>query len=236
MAAPYTRPAARAQAGNLGQTLDDQYTAQVAGFDRIGGMLVSDPTKSADAAQNIDSGWAVPKNPPTAVLARLKLGAAVQAYETLFPAKYSLYRVSGGDTTQTFESNDVTPYECVQFVSTTAGEDPVPYFPFQNVPQFGGAAPTVSGEGSFEQWVYAGPDTRWVISYSYSTQFPPGPLFQKMFQGSAANPAPFNLLQFPLEAYANATENTYGVTRAFQSGGLGNSNPFLCQVKRVMGG
>ncbi len=39
-------------------------------------MLVSDPTKLADTAQNIDSGpWTVPKNPSTAVLARLKLAA-----------------------------------------------------------------------------------------------------------------------------------------------------------------
>jgi hypothetical protein len=109
-----------------------------------------------------------------------------------------------------------------------------PYYPFAKVPTYGGAAPTVSGEGTVEQWVYAAPDSSFITDYGQSNgQFPPEPLLQGMFQATntyAGQAMPlFDLLQFPLEAYDNATQSTMSVTHVALSGGPYSSS-YICKV------
>jgi hypothetical protein len=80
----------------------------------------------------------------------------------------------------------------------------------------------VSGEGTVEQWVYAGPDSSFVTQFQEADQgqSPAPDLLKSMFttqDNQGLNAPLFNLLQFPLEAYQNTASNTISVTHVFES-------------------
>ncbi len=235
-----------AAGAQLGAQLQARYQQAVASLNSERDILLSDWGKLQTAALNAKNSPDTPSGPnKTADWAFddqqsqadsvLTLAAQRLAYTSLFPVRYHLYRLTAG--TGSLNPNDVTPYQCDYFQQVGRNYVLKTYYPFRGVPRFGGAAPTLSAEGTVEQWVYAGPDVGFERNQG-TPQFPPEDLLQGMFVAPSSNDdqAPlFNLLQFPLEAYANATANIVSVTHVHGSAGgfsgTAVSSNQVCQSK-----
>ncbi len=204
-------------AADLATRLQNIYNSAVAGLIAQRDILLSDPEKLITAGQNAvgttnavaDWSWgatgATNAQVYTAATDRIRLAATRLAYQTLFPLGYSLYRLSAG--TGTLNPQDVTSYKCE--IYTYNMFDPLYptdniWYPFRHVPRYGGVAPTVSGEGTVEQWVYGTPDTSFLSPPGADGNFPKQTLVNGMFTASNGTPPLFNPLQFAVEAYHDA--------------------------------
>ena len=214
----------------LASTLQSNIQQSIEGLNSVGDMLVSDWTKLQTAAQNAgnttnaSANWSWQTQDYTDAATGLLVGVRRQTYQTLFGSTYDLYRVTPGDVPRSLLADDVTPYQCVTFgAQGDLGElIKIPWQPFSRVQRFGGAAPIVSGEGSFEQWVYAGPDNGFLKTSAATAQLPGESLLANMFtpwtdDNKVSHPPLFNILQFALETYANATTNTQAVTHILKT-------------------
>ena len=108
---------------DLGNQLEEQYTASIAGLGNIGDILVSDWTKLQDAAQNAadspgaSADWSFTDRQFSQAANVLLLSTRRTAYKTLFPLNYTLYRLQNGDDSVQTASQ----YTCAEFQTNTEG-------------------------------------------------------------------------------------------------------------------
>ncbi|HEX4008641.1 MAG TPA: hypothetical protein VHX62_01460 [Solirubrobacteraceae bacterium] len=217
-----------APAADLGATLARRYTTEINGFNQVGDILVSNWPMLQIAAQNAGNNtnavanWAWTTAAAKQATDGLLLAARQQAFKTLFPLRYRLYRLQQGTGSLPAA---VADYACQNVVQTYTTYGPsVPYTntwkPFASVAAGGGLAAHVSGEGAVELWAYAGTDG-WLGDGNRQAQLPPADLLAKMFtdsQDDAGLSAPlFDPLQFAVDAYPSATAPGQGVTHAKQT-------------------
>ena len=116
---------------NLGNTLEQQYSTDILGLSEVGDLLVSDWTKLQDAAQNAGdtanaaADWSWNTRQATLASNQLVLAARRQAYRTLFPLAYPLWRVSAG-TVPGSTDNGLKNYACWSYKFSPGN------FPFNN--------------------------------------------------------------------------------------------------------
>ncbi|MFZ0044078.1 MAG: hypothetical protein WAK93_22405 [Solirubrobacteraceae bacterium] len=237
----------RIGADQLATRLQSDLERSISGLSSEGDILVSDWTKLQAAAQNAgnttnaaaDWKWQTPDY--TEAANGLLLATRRQAYQTLFPGEYQLYRAQAGAAANSVDPNDVTPYRCDYFTRTGPVDSPTvgtaSWYPFKDVPRFGGAAPVVSGEGTVEQWVYAGYNDGFLTNENVTPKLPSEDLLQKMFtdwtdQNGDQQPPLFNPLQFAVETYDSAGINTKTVTHVYMSASGGNTahTNYFCQT------
>jgi hypothetical protein len=226
------------KASDFAQDLEDRYTTLVQNLSHEGDILVSDWTKLNDAYQNSKTGgaanWTFSTNDFTKADNLLQLATRQQSFETLFPAAYSLYRLQAGDAAGSVDPQDATTYQCGELVrqSISRGITKVVvnlWQPFTSLNQYGSTSVTNPYADNTqdgleqlvtpEQWVYAGPDDSFLANTDNRSAVLPG---QSLLSDLFVNPPPesaagstqplFNPLQFDVEAYDNATQNSTTVT------------------------
>jgi hypothetical protein len=217
-----------APAADLGATLARRYATEIIGLSQVGDILVTNWPMLQTAAQNAgDTTNAVADWSWTTATAKqaadgLLLATRQQAFKTLFPLRYQLYRLQQG--TGSFPAN-AADYPCQNVVQTYTTYGPsAPYTntwqPFAHVAAHGALTAYVSGEGAVELWAYAGTDN-WLGDANRQAQLPPADLLANMFsdpQDDAGLDRPlFDPLQFAVEAYPSATTPGQGVTHVKQT-------------------
>ncbi len=224
-------------AADLAVSLEDTYTSSATLLDQQGSILVSDWTKLQIAGQNAlglgepAADWTWSAGDMAEAAAVIRLSARRLAYRTLLPARYSLYRLSS-TAAAPLDPSSITPYTCEGLLDSYWGTVVTTWQPFATVNAYGGVAPVVSGEGTLEQWAYAGPDTAFLTGQSETAtgDFPSQSLLNLMFVAPLSDPVQGSQplfaspLQFALEAYANATSATINVAHVTETEGLVSSN------------
>ncbi|MGO9902503.1 MAG: hypothetical protein ACLP0J_23105 [Solirubrobacteraceae bacterium] len=224
---------------NLGATLQSQYTTAVAGLNYIGDILVGDWTKLQDAAENASNttnaaaDWSWDAGTFKTASDGLVVAARQQAYETLFPIAYHLYRLSDGTVPGSAAAN--AQYRCDYITGVNGYNKIESWQPFSAEPtQFDGDVPVVSGAGTTESWVYAVPQS--TLDYSDPLRYPTQDLLNAMFVTPQSDPYQtgplFTPLQFAVQAYNDATTNTIDVTHAHisTSGLYASSSNYGCTI------
>ena len=242
-----------APAAQYASTLDAQYQASLEGLDDAFSMLVSDRGALEIAAENVDNSpgrtyswaWITQGGRSYAAASNaLTLAAERQAYETLFPLRYELFRVQPG--TVALPYNDVEDFRCMAwYLRDTDYEDP--FNPFYGAPRFSGWNLPVSSPSSSsatattEMWAYAGPDAGFLqpvgtdeTKPTQTAQWPSPNTLLGMFQtpDSRLSPAQpiFTPLQFALEAYDNGVGATTVRNVNATSPNYHNPTNLFCQL------
>jgi len=214
--------------------LSEQTSGEYDYLDREGEILVGDPNKLVLAARNTlntklaAADWAWEEPEAADALKGLMMAVRTQSYLTLFPTAYSLYRLQGGASSLPSNPAD---YQC----STLYNEYWVNWSPFSSVQQnYGYAHAITSAAGTTEDWTYGAPETSALTKVNKTIGMPSEELLAGIFgpapEGDAYQTAGVSLfdgIQFAIEAYANATENT--ITVSHSSGGEGKrSTTYIC--------
>jgi hypothetical protein len=222
-------------ADNLGNELQAHLSASIVNLDQVAAMLVSDWTKLEDAAENAANttnsaaDWAYSADDDQGAADALLASARRQAYETLFPLAYNLYRLTPGDAPTSLINSP--QYTCTVGVENAlhTGSFLQSWQPFASMPaNFDGDVPVISGEGDTEGWTYAQSNSSFLTNANGVGGYPSQDLLNGMFEPYTYNgqqmPAPFNPLQFAVEAYQNLTANTTTVTHTTVSTSGGSSD------------
>ncbi|HTR75006.1 MAG TPA: hypothetical protein VMH33_07065 [Solirubrobacterales bacterium] len=160
-----------------------------------------------DAAANWE--WTLPNSKKA--VDSMMVSVRRQAYETLFPVAYSLFRLQAG--TATLPTNPAQ-YQCVlEGADWTKSH----WTPFEGIQQFGSVDVTVNGSGATEDWVYGKPDKSFVSHPYINVETASAEVLKKIFgppkPKDEYQTAPlFNGAQFAIETYENGTANTIKVT------------------------
>ncbi len=205
-----------ANGDDLAAALGQRYTAEINGFGNIGAILVSNWTYLELAGQNAqnttnavaDWSW-TPTQADQGARVLLDAGRR-QAFETLFPMRYQLYRLQRGSNDSSASAASWTCETIKQKQGLSISYVVVSSTPFSQLPNFGNYTATVAPNGSTEYWVYAA-STNWYgdgIQPDTKAVLPSPTVLNDLFgpQTAAGLSQPlFNPLQFDLEAYPSAT-------------------------------
>jgi hypothetical protein len=204
-----------APAATLAAAVSESYTKQINGFEQIGAELVSNwaylPLAAQNAAdtKNAAADWSWSAAQGTAASNVLLAGVRQQAYETLFPIRYQLFRLDGGQGDFPASASAWTCDSIKQTQGLQIGYKVVTATPFSNLATpFGSLKAVVSGSGTPEYWVYA-TNNGWAsqsLDATTKATVPTSDVLGQMFttQASTGFSQPlFNPLRFDLEAYGS---------------------------------
>ncbi len=222
---------------NLGNTLEQQYSTDILGLSEVGDLLVSDWTKLQDAAQNASdtanaaADWSWNTRQATLASNQLVLAARRQAYRTLFPLAYPLWRVSAG-TVPGSTDNGLKNYACWSYKFSPGN------LPFDTTTPTYGEFPVDAATGNgVEQWLFATNNTDPLQVYPKNTNqvvYPTQPILNDLFasQDDAyqnGNPLFSSELGFAAEATSNGTVHVVTVTHYVPTDVDPNSDMQGCQ-------
>jgi len=220
-----------APAADLGATVARRYATEITGLSQVGDILVTNWPMLETAAQNAGDNtnaaadWSWTTATAKQAADGLLLATRQEAFKTLFPLRYQLYRLQQGTGSLPASAAD---YPCQNVVQTyTSGGPSAPVYntwkPFANVAPRGALTAHVTGQGTTELWAYAGTDN-WLGDGNRQAQLPPVSLLNKMFtdpqDDAGLNTPLFNPLQFALEAYPAAAAPGQGVTHTVQAAAI----------------
>ena len=217
-----------APAADLAAAVARSYTNQINGFEQIGAVLVSNwaylriAGQNATNTKNAAADWSWTPDQGAQASSVLLAGVRQQAFESLFPLRYQLYRLQRGQGDFPSSASAWTCDSIKQTQGIQIGYKLVTATPFSNLAPFGSSTTVVSGNGSTEYWVYATNNTWSSPSLDATTKatVPTSAALQQMFatQSSIGLTKPlFNPLQFDLEAYASSGAPGQAVAHTKQS-------------------
>lgn len=212
----------------LADQLRERYTNAALALGRAGDIIVSDYRKLDDAYENAAPHgiWDTTNATATVLSNAMVYPESREAFLTLFPARFALYRTQQGPDAP--KITNVTQYRCEQIIEVrgrTTFVQKIGWWPFSGDPQYAGSSPPTTAGGPLEQWAYAQPGFDADNINGPGPVYPSNTVLSDMFtsqpaQNGVSTPL-FNTTNFPLEAY-NGGARAYTITQHNASATIGN--------------